>query len=58
MKSVFFDIFFLYFVYQESELLTSNLGEHMLSKHEVLQDVSDLKTLANLQESMVRAFEY
>ncbi|XP_020899282.1 exocyst complex component 4 isoform X1 [Exaiptasia diaphana] len=37
---------------RESELLTSNLGEHMLSKHEVLLDVSDLKTLANLQESM------
>ncbi|KAK3729276.1 hypothetical protein QZH41_008516, partial [Actinostola sp. cb2023] len=37
---------------RESDLLTSNLGEHILSKHEVLLDVSDLKTLANLQESM------
>ncbi|XP_031568752.1 exocyst complex component 4-like isoform X2 [Actinia tenebrosa] len=35
-----------------SEILTSNLGEHILSKSEVLLDVGDLKTLANLQESM------
>ncbi|XP_032229704.1 exocyst complex component 4 isoform X2 [Nematostella vectensis] len=37
---------------RESEILTNNLGEHMLSKAEVLLDHSDLKALANLQESM------
>lgn len=37
---------------KESEVLTGNLGDKLIPQNEILRDVSDLKTLANLQESM------
>ncbi|KAF7693824.1 exocyst complex component 4 isoform X1 [Silurus meridionalis] len=37
---------------KESEVLTGNLGDKLIPSNEILQDVSDLKALANLQESM------
>lgn len=33
-------------------MLTGNLGDKLIPQNEILRDVSDLKTLANLQESM------
>lgn len=38
---------------REAEMLTSNLGEGGISQHEILSDISVLKELAILQESMV-----
>lgn len=38
---------------REAEMLTSNLGEGGISQQEILSDVSVLKELAILQESMV-----
>ena len=38
---------------QETEILTDNLGQHVLKNSELLFDTRDLRTLANLQESMV-----
>lgn len=44
---------------REAEMLTSNLGEGGISHQEILSDVSVLKELAILQESMVRLiFEF
>ncbi|XP_062312067.1 exocyst complex component 4-like, partial [Osmerus eperlanus] len=37
---------------KESEVLTGNLGDKLIPQGEILRDVSDLKALANLQESM------
>ncbi|XP_062851444.1 exocyst complex component 4 [Trichomycterus rosablanca] len=37
---------------KESEVLTGNLGDKLIPPSEILRDVSDLKALANLQESM------
>ncbi|KAI8480492.1 Exocyst complex component 4 [Branchiostoma belcheri] len=36
----------------ESDLLTNNLGDSLIPKYEVLQDVNDLRVLANLHESL------
>lgn len=33
-------------------MLTGNLGDKLIPQNEILRDVSDLKALANLQESM------
>lgn len=38
---------------REAEMLTSNLGEGFISQQEILSDISVLKELAILQESMV-----
>lgn len=38
---------------REAEMLTSNLGEGGISQQEILSDISVLKELAILQESMV-----
>lgn len=38
---------------REAEMLTSNLGEGGISHHEILSDISVLKELAIMQESMV-----
>lgn len=40
---------------REAEMLTSNLGEGGISHHEILSDISVLKELAIMQESMVIA---
>lgn len=46
-------VFFLRAAFaKESEVLTGNLGDKLISQNEILRDVSDLKALANLQESM------
>ncbi|XP_060745639.1 exocyst complex component 4 [Tachysurus vachellii] len=37
---------------KESEVLTGNLGDKLIPPSEILRDVSDLKALANLHESM------
>uniref|UniRef100_A0A8C4NWB3 Exocyst complex component Sec8 n=1 Tax=Dicentrarchus labrax TaxID=13489 RepID=A0A8C4NWB3_DICLA len=37
---------------KESEVLTGNLGDKLIPQNEILRDVSDLKALANLHESM------
>ncbi|XP_071949291.1 exocyst complex component 4-like [Antedon mediterranea] len=37
---------------KESDLLVTNLGDKLLQHHEVLLDVSDLRLLANLHESL------
>ncbi|TTG93070.1 Exocyst complex component 4 [Bagarius yarrelli] len=37
---------------KESEVLTGNLGDKLIPQTEILRDVSDLKALANLHESM------
>ncbi|KAM9771610.1 exocyst complex component 4 [Syngnathus typhle] len=37
---------------KESEVLTGNLGDKLIPENEILRDVSDLKSLANLHESM------
>ncbi|XP_033126512.1 exocyst complex component 4-like isoform X2 [Anneissia japonica] len=37
---------------KESDLLVTNLGDKLLQQHEVLLDVSDLRLLANLHESL------
>ncbi|XP_078668005.1 exocyst complex component 4-like isoform X10 [Branchiostoma floridae x Branchiostoma belcheri] len=37
---------------KESDLLTNNLGDSLIPKYEVLQDVNDLRVLANLHESL------
>ncbi|XP_051911425.1 exocyst complex component 4 [Hippocampus zosterae] len=37
---------------KESEVLTGNLGDKLIPDNEILRDVSDLKSLANLHESM------
>ncbi|XP_038667740.1 exocyst complex component 4 isoform X2 [Scyliorhinus canicula] len=37
---------------KESEVLNGNLGDKLIPQHEILRDVSDLKALANLQESL------
>ncbi|XP_063074092.1 exocyst complex component 4 [Engraulis encrasicolus] len=37
---------------KESDVLTGNLGDKLIPQNEILRDVSDLKALANLQESM------
>ncbi|XP_077449980.1 exocyst complex component 4 isoform X2 [Stigmatopora argus] len=37
---------------KESEVLTGNLGDKLIPPNEILRDVSDLKSLANLHESM------
>ncbi|XP_064417289.1 exocyst complex component 4 [Latimeria chalumnae] len=37
---------------KESEVLTGNLGDKLIPQHEILRDVSDLKALANLHESL------
>ncbi|XP_067035865.1 exocyst complex component 4-like isoform X2 [Acropora muricata] len=37
---------------KETEILTDNLGQHILKNSELLFDTRDLRTLANLQESM------
>lgn len=33
-------------------MLTGNLGDKLIPQNEILRDVSDLKSLANLHESM------
>lgn len=33
-------------------MLTGNLGDKLIPQNEILRDVSDLKALANLHESM------
>lgn len=38
---------------RESQILTGNLGDVLIPRHEILSDVSQLKLLAHLQESMV-----
>lgn len=42
---------------REAEMLTSNLGEGGISQQEILSDVSVLKELAILQESMVSRYD-
>lgn len=42
------------FLIQETDILTDNLAKHTLNDGEVLFETRDLRTLANLQESMVR----
>ncbi|KAG1676105.1 Exocyst complex component 4 [Nymphon striatum] len=37
---------------RESQILTTNLGDALIPRHEILSDVSQLKLLAQLQESM------
>lgn len=37
---------------KESEVLTGNLGDKLIPQNEILRDVSDLKALANVHESM------
>ncbi|XP_039617296.1 exocyst complex component 4 isoform X2 [Polypterus senegalus] len=37
---------------KESEVLTGNLGDKLIPQNEILRDVSDLKALANLHESL------
>ncbi|XP_033889407.3 exocyst complex component 4-like isoform X2 [Acipenser ruthenus] len=37
---------------KESEVLTGNLGDKLIPPNEILRDVSDLKALANLHESL------
>uniref|UniRef100_A0AAV2IZ15 Exocyst complex component Sec8 n=1 Tax=Knipowitschia caucasica TaxID=637954 RepID=A0AAV2IZ15_KNICA len=37
---------------KESEVLTGNLGDKLIPQNEILRDVSDMKALANLHESM------
>lgn len=39
---------------QETDILSDNLAKHILNDSEVLFETRDLRTLANLQESMVR----
>ena len=39
---------------QETDILTDNLAKHLLNDSEVLFETRDHRTLANLQESMVR----
>ena len=39
---------------QETDILTDNLAKHLLNESEVLFETRDHRTLANLQESMVR----
>lgn len=41
---------------KEAEILASNMGEAGISAHEILSNVSQLKKLAQLHESMVRIF--
>lgn len=38
---------------REAEILASNLGEGGINEHEILSDISQLRGLALLQESMV-----
>ena len=45
---------FVPFLIQETDILTDNLAKHTLNDGEVLFETRDLRTLANLQESMVR----
>ena len=52
----FFIFTFIIFIFQESELLVTNLGDKLLQDHEVLCDVSSMKLLANLHESLVRFY--
>lgn len=42
---------------REAEMLASNLGEGGVSANEILSDMSLLKELAQLQESMVSYFQ-
>ncbi|XP_026547402.1 exocyst complex component 4-like [Notechis scutatus] len=37
---------------KESEVLIGNLGDKLIPQPEILQDVSDLKALANMHESL------
>ena len=46
--------FFFSLLLQETDILTDNLAKHILNDSEVLFETRDLRTLANLQESMVR----
>ena len=46
--------YFVPFLIQETDILTDNLAKHTLNDSEVLFETRDLRTLANLQESMVR----
>lgn len=39
---------------KEAEILASNMGESGIKAHEILSNVSQLKKLAQLNESMVR----
>lgn len=48
----FFLSFFRVAFAKESEVLTGNLGDKLIPQNEILRDVSDLKALANLHESM------
>lgn len=41
---------------REAEILAGNLGEGAINSHEILSDVSQLRGLAQLQESMVIIF--
>ena len=45
--------YFVLFLIQETDILTDNLAKHTLNDGEVLFETRDLRTLANLQESMV-----
>ena len=48
-----FDIFGFDIFLQETDILTDNLAEHLLTESEVLFQPRDHRTVANLQESMV-----
>ena len=37
---------------KESEVLIGNLGDKLIPQQEILRDVSDLKALANMHESL------
>ena len=50
--------YFVPFLIQETDILTDNLAKHTLNDGEVLFETRDLRTLANLQESMVRRWYY
>lgn len=39
---------------KEAEILTGNLGDQLIPQHEILADPAQLRTLAHLQESLVR----
>lgn len=47
-----FDLFFRAAFGKESEVLIGNLGDKLIPPQDILRDVSDLKALANMHESL------
>lgn len=46
------DLFFRAAFGKESEVLIGNLGDKLIPPQDILRDVSDLKALANMHESL------